>query len=349
MVVKEWNFVRVIACLSIVLLHSSTSVGRIFGYSELFDLHFIRILLCYATPTFIILSEIILANKYSTSIPDGFFKKRIKWILGPFVAFALIDALIVSYMRSNPDYIFDKLMNNLQGHFIGYFLLVIFQFYVLHFLVVRYQIKIEKLIFMGTVLMISSLWLLNEEIYLFEGSSSIQMISFPTWLGYFVIAFLIGKHYEKLRPHLIVHRGLILVGLLFSIMLIYASYQAGYTDVSSRRLDIMPFTLFVTLTLLSIGSSLPHMKLVDLISKYSFGIFLLHWQVQRIITPIIFERTSLSSLTFIAIVFLASIVISMAIVKIVSYVPGSSYVIGKIRNAPKSKKYESEALSRKAS
>lgn len=346
--VKEWNFLRAIACLSIVLLHSTTSVGRAIGYNQIDYLHFIRILLCYATPTFIVLSEIILANKYSTSIPDGFFKKRVKWILGPFAAFALIDAFVVSYMRSNPDYVLDKFMSNLQGHYIGYFLLVIFQFYILHFLIVRYQIKTEKMVFIATTIMLLSLWFLHEELYLFEGSSSMQMISFPTWLGYFVIAFLVGKYYDHIKPMLVKYRSLLFVGLLFSTMLIYMSYSAGYADISSRRLDMLPFTFFMTLTILSIGSTFPQLRLVDLISNYSFGIFLLHWQVQRIMTPLILENTQLSANVFIAVTFLLSLTISMIIIKIVSFIPGSSYVFGKLKSLPVRKKREPELSTQKA-
>lgn len=335
--VKEWNFLRAVACLSIVLLHSTTNTGRSLGYANIADLHFFRVLLCYATPSFIVLSEMILANKYSTSIPNAFFEKRIKWILGPFISFSLIDALIVYQVSENQIDIFEKFTRNLQGHFIGYFLLVIFQFYILHYIVVKYKIKVEKWVFISVLIMFYSLWMLKEDINLFEDSLNIQMISFPTWIGYFVVAFLLGKHYSQISQYLQKYRSLVLVGLFFSVMLIYVSFQAGYTDVSSRRLDMFPLTIFMTLAILSVGSSLPHLKLVDYISNYSFGIFLLHWQVQRIITPIIADNTSLSAKTFIIVLFVSSIIISMTIVKAISLVPGSSYVIGKLRSIGKSK------------
>ncbi|WP_214707339.1 acyltransferase [Exiguobacterium sp. E.TIA.1] len=270
------------------------------------------------------------------------FKKRIKWILGPFVSFALIDALVVNYISSNPVDVFEKFSRNLEGHYLGYFLLGIFQFYILHYVVVKYRIKLEKWIFLSVLIMFCSLWLLKEDLNLFEDSLNIQMISFPTWIGYFTVAFLLGKHYDQLKPYLIKYKSLVMVGLFFSVMLIFASYQAGYTDVSSRRLDMFPLTIFMTLAILSIGSSVSNFKLVDYISNYSFGIFLLHWQVQRIIAPIIEANTTLSAITFIIVLFVTSIIISMLIVKLLSLVPGSSYVIGKLRSVPKVLKKESD-------
>ena len=79
-VVKEWNLLRVVACLSIVLLHCTTQIGKNVGYPDIENYHFYRMLLCYATPTFIVLSEIILANRYPSILPQNFWMKRIKYI-----------------------------------------------------------------------------------------------------------------------------------------------------------------------------------------------------------------------------------------------------------------------------
>ena len=126
--VKEWNLLRVTACLSIVLLHSTTQTGRALGYvpqSELYE--FFRIVLCYATPTFIILSEIILANRYKEKIPKGFFVKRLKFIVIPYLIFAVIDSLIAR--RFNPHFdlnktIVEKIWENIfPGAFVGSVLL----------------------------------------------------------------------------------------------------------------------------------------------------------------------------------------------------------------------------------
>lgn len=119
--VREWNLLRTIACLSVVFLHSSTQIGRSFGYPSIENMYFLRVLLTYATPTFIVLSEIILANRYKDKIPPNFFTKRIKLIILPFIAFAIIDALVVNYMSESGINILAKIQSNLMGNFIGYF------------------------------------------------------------------------------------------------------------------------------------------------------------------------------------------------------------------------------------
>ncbi|WP_375803831.1 acyltransferase family protein, partial [Staphylococcus aureus] len=75
--IKEWDLLRAIACLSIVTLHTTTwmTFHNEF-YAEHTTLHFIRILLCFATPTFIVLSIIILAHKYPNQLPSNFWSKR---------------------------------------------------------------------------------------------------------------------------------------------------------------------------------------------------------------------------------------------------------------------------------
>lgn len=79
--IKEWNLLRVIACLSIVLLHSTTQTANVVGYPEIDNYHIYRIIMSFATPTFILLSEIIIANKYSNSIPEGFLEIELNILL----------------------------------------------------------------------------------------------------------------------------------------------------------------------------------------------------------------------------------------------------------------------------
>ena len=87
--IYEWNLLRTIACMSIVFLHSTTFVSYYYSLPDVDLYHLLRIILCFATPTFVLLSEIILANKYKHRIPGNFFSTRFKYIFLPFVSFAL--------------------------------------------------------------------------------------------------------------------------------------------------------------------------------------------------------------------------------------------------------------------
>lgn len=83
--IKEWDYLRVVACLSILLLHTSSWVIMEVGVEPEQTIYlFLRIALCYATPTFIVLSILILANRYREQIPTNFWSSRIHYILVPF-------------------------------------------------------------------------------------------------------------------------------------------------------------------------------------------------------------------------------------------------------------------------
>lgn len=158
--IYEWNLLRAIACMSIVLLHSTTQIGRQIGMPDIEMYYLLRIALCFATPTFIILSEVILANKYKNRIPNGFFKKRIAYIFIPFVCFAFIDATI-SYNYQFDAALFGKFYRNLLGNYMGYFIIIILQFYVLHYLVVRFKINMFFFAPFSFIIMVVHLYILN--------------------------------------------------------------------------------------------------------------------------------------------------------------------------------------------
>ncbi|CAM5618308.1 Acyltransferase 3 domain-containing protein OS=Lysinibacillus sphaericus OX=1421 GN=LS41612_19805 PE=3 SV=1 [Lysinibacillus sphaericus] len=84
------------ACLSILLLHTSSWVILEVGVEPEQQVYlFLRIALCYATPTFIVLSIIILSNRYRERLPIYFWSNVLQYILVPFLVWAFVDALLV--------------------------------------------------------------------------------------------------------------------------------------------------------------------------------------------------------------------------------------------------------------
>ncbi|ASV68238.1 acyltransferase family protein [Cytobacillus kochii] len=327
--VKEWNLLRTIACLSVVFLHSSTQIGRSFGYPSIENMYFLRVILTYATPTFIVLSEIILANKYKDKIPPKFFTKRIKLIILPFIAFAIIDALVVNSMSESGIDIFAKIQSNLMGNFIGYFILIIFQFYILHYLIVKFRISVLKLLPWSILIMVGHLYILNSEIPFVVENRALLKLPFTAWFGYFTVAFLIGAYYEKIIAFLKTYKWIPTIALGYVILLILIGFEGGYNQVDSRRLDIFPLSIAISLTILAWGQLLPNLNIVNKISNYSLGIYLVHWQVQRIFTPYLIESIpNISPYILVGILFLFSIAFSMVFIKLVSFIPFGKYIIG---------------------
>lgn len=341
--IKEWNLLRTVACLSIVLLHSTTHIGRAIGYPQIENYHIYRLILCFATPTFIVLSEIILANKYNNKLPANFFKRRLKLIFGPFITFAIVDALVTNYLSTNGINLNENIFNNLLGMYEGYFILVIFQFYILHYLIIRFKISVERLLPISIVVMIIHLYLLKSGIpFFYEHRATLKLI-FTAWFGYFTVAFLIGKHYQAISQFLKSYKWLTIILVFFSIYLIFMSYNAGNTNIDSRRIDIFPLSIVISLAVLAWGQIIPNLKIINLISNYSLGIYLLHWQVQRIISPYIANLFNSTSTRVLGL-FIISLTISIIIIKLISLLPFGKFLVGNTKRG-----YKKDVVSLKKS
>ncbi|MFQ3903317.1 acyltransferase family protein [Staphylococcus sp. 50Mo3-1] len=73
----EITYARAFFCISIVALHSFPGLindPHTTDFSKSIS-SFLRILFLFATPAFIVLSEILLSMRYSDGLPKGFFKK----------------------------------------------------------------------------------------------------------------------------------------------------------------------------------------------------------------------------------------------------------------------------------
>ncbi|CDQ38371.1 acyltransferase family protein [Virgibacillus salexigens] len=337
--IKEWNLLRTIACLSIVLLHSSTIIGRSIGYTAIENYYIIRIILTYATPTFIVLSEIILSNRYQSQLPERFFLKRFKLIFLPFISFAIIDAIVVNYLSVNDINIINKIISNLAGGYEGYFILIIFQFYILHYIILKYRISVEKLLPVSITIMLAHLGLLNSDLDLIAEYKTYLKLPFTAWLGYFSVAFLIGKHYVKIANFIRNYKWMTLILAFFSIHLILVSFEAGYNQVDSRRIDIFPLSISISLAVLAWGQIIPNYKLINMISNFSLGIYLVHWQILRFFSPFLLEFTKDVSPTLqIIIMFIFTLILSMIVIKVISLLPFGKYIIGNTKRVYQNKK-----------
>ncbi|MCM3705708.1 acyltransferase family protein [Cytobacillus firmus] len=328
--IKEWNLLRFVACLSIVLLHSTTQSARELGYPGTEIYQFFRIFLCYATPAFIVLSVIILANRYPDKLPEKFWMNRMKWIYVPFLIFAILDAIIGKYFNPNL-MVGQKILDNMiTGKFVGWFILVIFQFYFLHYLVVRYKWSLKWLFPISMIIMFAYSFYALENPVSLEGYSHLLKLPFLGWFGYFTIAFIIGKHYKKISLFLYKYRWRTLLALGISILYLYGSFESGNVAVNSRRLDLYPLVISVSSVIIAWGQKIPKLNFIDLVSSYSFGIYLVHWQVLRFLAPYTAEYFT-NPLGHVLSLFGLTLLISMMIIKLITLVPYGDFIIGKVK------------------
>lgn len=329
--IKEWDLLRAIACLSIVTLHTTTwmTFHNEF-YAEHTALHFIRILLCFATPTFIVLSIIILAHKYPNQLPPNFWSKRIRFLLVPYMAWAIIYAGIAETIYRKDLFFITVLQNFFRGDFVGWFVIVILQLYALYALLKKYQLADVVVLPLAICISLVHHALIQLPYPFFMTHQTQFRLLLTGWLGYFAIAYLAGKHYKKLAAALLRYRWWTLVTALLSAMLIFINMKLGQTGIHSRRLDLIPFVCSISALILAWGQKLPYFKIVRILSRYAFMIYLIHWQVLWFGSGFIM-RFGLSFKVTIVIIVTLTVALCIAIAWTIARLPFGQYIVGAIK------------------
>lgn len=273
-------------CLSIVVTHSiSNYLQNVEVDQAAYDQYilWIRFALLCSTPIFILLSETLLSKNYPTGLKKGFFLKRIKYILIPYV----LIGVIVSYRGSERDlssFLEVAFQKVVLGQWYGFFVIVIFQFYILHWLIGKYLARVNPI---GPILI--SFAISFAHVYGFVHIESYQeliLTDYPLWykthifmwLFYFVVAFYIGQYYEQLIAFL---TDKIWVPILMSLtsfgIIMYNYLEMDYTRISSERYDMLLYSvsMFFLLVALIRKFNFNNHTLI-MISNFSFFIYLTH-------------------------------------------------------------------------
>ncbi|MFT4401775.1 acyltransferase family protein [Bacillus sp. SW14] len=291
MQIKEIFMIRCISCLCVVLLHIISMVLMLQAEALANISHTIdsfRTLLMFSTPAFIFISEFLLARSYPDGVPDGFLKKRGKVIFVPFLFIASIDALLMTSAMGGEvtflAFVQKYLANVLLGNFIGYFILVIFQFYILHIIFHEHLKKASPKWVLSISFVVTAAYLsyfsavspapASEE----GGAFPFFWVPFTGWLFYFCLAYYCGKEYKRFLALLNQYRRVIYGAALASAALVVTVSYGGETGmISSKRPDIMLYSTSMIFLCFHLFSNMKHVpKIVMFISNYSFSIYLLH-------------------------------------------------------------------------
>ncbi|MFJ7648967.1 acyltransferase family protein [Lysinibacillus sp. NPDC097279] len=329
--IKEWDLLRVVACLSILLLHTSSWVIMEVGAEPEQPLYlFLRIALCYATPTFIVLSILILSNRYRERLPINFWSSRIQYIFVPFLVWAFLDALLVESIYQK-GMLLDKFYHNvMSGEFVGWFVVVIMQLYVVVALMKRFKWSIAWFLPISALITLVHHAIILLPYPIFEDNVMVIRLLFTGWLGYFAVAYAIGAYYEQLAALAKKYRGATFVFVVLAALFLYIRVQLGYTEVHSRRLDLVPLVVSVVLCIIAWGQSIPSTKVVHIISRYAFMIYLIHWEVLRLSTSWFVAHFD-STLTRVPLLMLWTLVVCIGLTKLLSYLPFSQWIVGKLK------------------
>lgn len=351
--VKEIFVLRSLACLGIVMYNALNVAIRHFSmdnseaYVDLLPiLHTVQLLLMYSTPMFVFISEFLLAKTYGESVPVGFFRKRAKFILIPYLTIAcfysLIDTAENASTMTLKDYLYELAKNIVLADFFGYFLLVIFQFYVLHLLFTKFvygKVPMRRVIAIAVV--VNMIYLAPFNMIDLTGTyhlnyylvSFMNKVPFVAWIAYFVIAFYCGKNYDSLIRS--INRRIKWVALwtfVAACMVVFLFFAGTIEEVYSKRFDVLLYTVGMIFCLFYLSSRIREVPAtLMLISRYSFGIFLLARFVLFALDETLPAYDSVGySVAFICLSFVAAIIGSIVVCYLLNKSRYGPYIVGKI-------------------
>lgn len=352
-VIKEMFMLRSIACLGIVLFNSLDTAITHFNLSESAGhsvtpaiIHMIQMLLLFSTPMFIFISELIISKSYRDGVPPDFLKKRAKFILIPYLAmaflFSIIDVNIDHAVPTFKLYLYELAKNLLLADFFGYFLLVVFQFYLLHILFARW---ISRRFSMRSVLICS----IGANVLYLAIFNLIDLESLPfgnyyiisflnkvpaiAWLGYFSIAFYCGRNFEAFIEMLGRQIKWVIAFVILSAAAMLILNQAGIMDrVYSKRFDVLFYTIGIIFIMVHYSKKLTRVPVVLVkVSQYSFGIFLLTRFYMYGVSQLAPAQYSLPNLLlFVVIAFAVAVFGSIAVTHLLNKIRFGPLITGRI-------------------
>ncbi|WP_172254047.1 acyltransferase family protein [Saccharibacillus deserti] len=337
--IQEVGLVRVVACLSIILLHSiQFTIG--FEWTEgspLLDYALLTAagILAFGTPAFVFISELLLSRSYPDRFPKAFYKKRILMILTPFVCMAVFYAIFANY--DDPGRLPYVVVLNLMGDYHGWFVLVVFQFYVLHRLFTKFLSRIPAKVVLAAAFVINAAYLAFFNFV--KQPSGGRLISFVWergywvpflgWIFYFCLAYYCGRRYDDFLAALDRYKRWIVIGTLVAAAPVLFVNSLNVLGFGSKRVDMLPLSLMLILLLFLIAFKVKiRSRWLDLIDSCSFGIYLIHYFYLMLYSGLL-DRTADLGYFEIPLLFAAALISSIVTVLAVNKLPFGKYILGR--------------------
>nr|WP_263314600.1 acyltransferase family protein [Mammaliicoccus sp. Marseille-Q6498] len=280
-------WMRAIACLSIVLIHSiTTTFYKIDMPNEGYLLRSLQLLILYATPIFVFISEFLLAKQYKTNVKEGFVKQKLLTLGIPYIVINLGLAYVYGYPKNISEYWDSVKFMMFHGGTLTYFIVIIFQFYALHMLFAKYLVRLNPIKIVCYSLIVTSLyWAMRtfidapDAVYLNWMWQREGWMIFTGWLSYFLLGFYTGYHYEAFMRNIKHYTPHILIGTVLVTLITLTNYLTGWlTLVDSKRIDTPIYVTMIILAFFLLSSYTKYVpRFFIFISNYSFSIYLIHY------------------------------------------------------------------------
>lgn len=352
--VLEIFFIRSLACISVVLIHALTTTLAHF-YQQPDEtrefLQSVQLLLMYGTPIFVFISEFVISYNYRERVPKGFLSKRFRFIFIPYMVMGIFYAFYTQY-ETGMSAIWEKAWKNiLLGEYHGYFILIIFQFYLIHLIFQRIQHLFKPSIVLVVSFVVNAAYL---AFFNFVDPPDIPMghyiwhrlswLPFLGWIFYFFFGYYAGRKFEGFKQWVLRKKGSVVLLWGCSGLLVLSLTRAQVlVETSSKRVDVFLFTNAMILFLFLVAFHLTKIPAwLIVISQYSFGIYLLHPFFQSITAkmmrlgqiPILSDNPYILALFFL----LLGLLLPIVTVYLLNRIPFGFYVAGKVGVRPAKRK-----------
>ncbi|MFW5993909.1 MAG: acyltransferase family protein [Halanaerobiaceae bacterium] len=356
--IEELDILRSIAIMTVVIVHAITRVleihqnqGMLKAYQGI-TLLTLRLFTTFGTPIFVFLSVFLLSYAYYDEIPENFMEKRIKLILIPYISMCFIYAFIMIHENGAIgngntllvylQYVLKNMFTGFYRH--GYFILVIFQFYIIYMLFQDRIKKIKpiKLLTITFIINITYLGFFNfiDPDLLPHGDLILKVATwhtFPAWIFYFAIGYSSGSNIKMLRSWLNKYKKLIIPSIFtFGGFMGYMYLSGSLMENSSKRFDMLLFSSSMFLLIFYFSTKLQKPPaLLKFISRYSFGIYLFHMIYLYLATYLFSEITFIQVNPFITLVFLiiSSTSLSILTTYLLDKISIGKYLIGRLEKS----------------
>ena len=283
------SFLSILSALSVVLLHSNGCFWTVSDERWWITSNIIQSICYFAVPVFFMIAGSNLLDyqeKYSTK---DYFKKRFKKVIIPYIFWTII---ILIYMIITNRFNIKEININLliDGLLRGTSIINIFWFFpilISIYLCIPLFASIDKskkkniLIYLALIGFIINCFIpFVIKILGLEFGISIQLYVSLNYLLYIIIGYLLDKYDMQKRDRILIYI-LGIIGLLMHFLgTHFLSLRAGYIVETFKGYNNVPTVMYsVGIFVFSkeLFKKIKSIKLIDIVSKYTFEIYLMHW------------------------------------------------------------------------
>lgn len=356
---NEIVFLRSIACLCIAVVHSlgiahsRTTFTNSISHNIVDSIY---VLFTFGTPTFIFISMLLISYSYPNGLPKDFLSRRFMLIMLPFISMAIFygadmnifNQLLAGNMTevfstSTWSTITSNVVGNLMGGYHGYFILIIFQFYILAYLFHRFLSRSNPRIIILISLIINLVYLsifnFTEPPVESQGMKYFwktgYWIPFIGWIFYFSVAFYCGLYYYKFLEILRKYKKPIVIITVISGLLTVLLSIFNVIPLSSKSVTMLFFTTGMIGVLYSFALKIKSMpKILVVINNYSFSIYLLNtFYINITYTVLLYLKVDFGIFN-VFIFVIASTMASILTAHMLNKLGFGKYLVGRV-NVPK--------------